>query len=253
MLGLNGSLVVLVATGGNSPLAEMKYNAFIEKAVLSFHGVEQWSPVVATLKKLKSSAQWLQTPHWHRKCGTTSRGHSLIRTTNGYTEGVEFITSSSSPSLPFSVRSYRSWVSTAFPWLTSYAGWYFDLFPSNSHPELSLPGKWPSWCATAVQDRGTFFSKMGDTNPHYNNATQENSHLVLFSIFSSRSIEAGYPVVTWLNHWTDESICLIRSIPCNQLYERFAWMMWKKPAATSEAGLQSMQPCHLSVTKYFFE
>lgn len=41
MLGLNGSLVVLVATGGNSPLAEMKYNAFIEKAVLSFHGVEQ--------------------------------------------------------------------------------------------------------------------------------------------------------------------------------------------------------------------
>lgn len=40
MVGLNGSLVVLVATGGNSPLAERKYNAFIEKAVLSFLHVQ---------------------------------------------------------------------------------------------------------------------------------------------------------------------------------------------------------------------
>lgn len=36
MVGLNGSLVVLVTTGAVSPLAEMKYNAFIGKSVLSF-------------------------------------------------------------------------------------------------------------------------------------------------------------------------------------------------------------------------
>lgn len=31
LVGLNGSLVVLVTTGGNSPLAEMENNAVIEK------------------------------------------------------------------------------------------------------------------------------------------------------------------------------------------------------------------------------
>ena len=34
IVGLSGSLVVLVTTGGNSPLAEMEYNAFIEKNAL---------------------------------------------------------------------------------------------------------------------------------------------------------------------------------------------------------------------------
>lgn len=34
-VGLKGSLVVLVTTGGNSPFAEMKYNAFIGKSILS--------------------------------------------------------------------------------------------------------------------------------------------------------------------------------------------------------------------------
>lgn len=50
MVGLNGSPVVLVTTGGNSPLAEMKYNAFIEKVVLSFLHVQQRNPVAVTLK-----------------------------------------------------------------------------------------------------------------------------------------------------------------------------------------------------------
>lgn len=40
-VGLNGILVVLVTTGGNSPLAEIKYNAFVEKDVLPFCRVQQ--------------------------------------------------------------------------------------------------------------------------------------------------------------------------------------------------------------------
>jgi len=41
IVGLNGSRVVLPATGGNSPFAEMKYKAIIEKTVLSFLHVQQ--------------------------------------------------------------------------------------------------------------------------------------------------------------------------------------------------------------------
>ena len=36
------------------------------KGCASFLGVEQWGPVVVTLRKSESSAQWLQTPHWQK-------------------------------------------------------------------------------------------------------------------------------------------------------------------------------------------
>lgn len=38
---MGGGLVVLVTTGGNSPLAEMKYSIFIKKAVQSLLSMQQ--------------------------------------------------------------------------------------------------------------------------------------------------------------------------------------------------------------------
>lgn len=65
-VGLKGSLVELVNTGGNSPLAEKETQISEKGYAFCLRHVQQWNPVAVNIEELSV------------RCGANSRGNSFI-------------------------------------------------------------------------------------------------------------------------------------------------------------------------------